>query len=478
MKPETRTFKQNVTKALADDNLQSALQGIEAGFVMGRLAAVDRLPEFDDLRDASVRIKQHVLENLDVYLEIFEANVKKNGGEVHWCQSPEQARQKVLELCRSIDAKTVTKGKSMIGEEMDLNHFLEDHSVEPIETDLGEYIIQLADERPSHIIAPAIHKTLDQVSDLFHDHHQQYGKTERITDPEGLLNEARDVLRPKYGAADVGITGANFMIAETGSTVIVTNEGNGDLTQTLAKMHIVLATPEKIAPTLEDASTMLRVLARSATGQEYSVYTTFSSGARRPADLDGPASYHVIILDNGRSNMIGSEFEDMLRCIKCGACLMHCPVWSNIGGHAYGWVYPGPMGSVLTPNIIGLEEACHLPNASTFCGRCEENCPQRIPLPRMLRTHRENAYKAKIGPPKERTGLALWAFFAKRPALYRLATGLGMKVLKMMSGGKGKLRSVPLGGGWTGDRDLPAPEGKTFMAQWKEQAARRAGGRK
>jgi L-lactate dehydrogenase complex protein LldF len=267
------------------------------------------------------------------------------------------------------------------------------------------------------------------------------------------------------------------MIAETGSTVIVTNEGNGDLTQTLAKMHIVLATPEKIAPTLEDASTMLRVLARSATGQEYSVYTTFSSGPKRAADLDGPSSYHVIILDNGRSSMIGGEFEEMLRCIKCGACLMHCPVWTTIGGHAYGWVYPGPMGSVLTPNLVGLENACHLPNASTFCGRCQEICPQRIPLPRMLRTHRENAYKAKMGPPTERSGLAVWAFFAKRPALYRLATGLAMKALKMLAGNKGKLASVPLAGGWTSARDLPAPEGKTFMAQWKAQAARRAGGR-
>ena len=476
MIPETRTFKENASKALKDENLQSALKGMEGGFVFGRLATIDKLPEYDDIRDGAVQIKKHVLENLDVYLETFEANVIKNGGEVHWCQSPEQARQKVLELCRSIDAKTVTKGKSMIGEEMDLNHFLEKHSVEPIETDLGEYIIQLADERPSHIIAPAIHKTKAQVSDLFHEHHKKYGKTERLEDPRELLEEAREILRPKYVTADVGITGANFMIAETGSTVIVTNEGNGDLTQTLAKMHIVLATPEKIAPTLEDASTLLRILARSATGQEYSVYTTFSSGPKRAEDLDGPSSYHVIILDNGRSEMFGSEFEDMLRCIKCGACLMHCPVWSTIGGHAYGWVYPGPMGSVLTPNIVGLEDSSHLPNASTFCGRCEEVCPERIPLPRMLRKHRENAYSAKLGAPIERTGIAVWAFFARHPVLYRFATGLAMKALKLMAGSKGKLRSVPLASGWTGARDLPAPEGQTFMAQYKARKQQRAGG--
>jgi L-lactate dehydrogenase complex protein LldF len=474
MKPSSRAFKQNAHEALADRNLQEALSNLEGGFVQGRRNAVARLPEFDQLRDAGRDIKHHVLENLDVYLEIFEDRVVANGGQVHWCRSPEDARQKVLELCRSIDAKTVTKGKSMIGEEMDLNHFLEGHAVEPIETDFGEYIIQLADERPSHIIAPAIHKTKEQVADLFHEHHRKYGKSLRLEEPRDMLDEAREILRPKYIEADVGITGANFMIAETGSTVIVTNEGNGDLTQTLAKMHIALATPEKIVPTLDDATTLLRILARSATGQEMSVYTTFSSGNKRPDDLDGPASYHVIILDNGRTDMVGGDFNDMLTCIKCGACLMHCPVWTAIGGHAYGWVYPGPMGSVLTPNLIGLEEACHLPNASTFCGRCQEICPQKIPLPRMLRKHRENAFTARLGPPQERLGIALWAWLAKRPALYRLATSLAVGALRLLAGKRGNLKSVPLAGGWTHARNLPTPQGGTFMQQIK--AKRRAGG--
>jgi len=475
MRPTSRAFKQNAHEALGDKNLQAALSDLEGGFVQGRKNAVERLPEFDQLRDAGRAIKLHVLDNLDVYLETFEQNVIASGGEVHWCRSPEDARQKVLELCRSIDAKTVTKGKSMIGEEMDLNHFLEDHAVEPIETDFGEYIIQLADERPSHIIAPAIHKTKDQVSDLFHEHHKKYGKTERLEEPRALLDEAREILRPKYIEADVGITGANFMIAETGSTVIVTNEGNGDLTQTLARMHIVLATPEKVVPTLDDATTLLRTLARSATGQEMAVYTTFSSGARRPDDLDGPASFHVIILDNGRTEMVGGDFNDMLTCIKCGACLMHCPVWTAIGGHAYGWVYPGPMGSVLTPNLIGLEEACHLPNASTFCGRCQEACPQKIPLPRMLRKHRENAFDARLGPPQERTGIRLWAWLAQRPMLYRLATAGAVAVMRLMAGKRGRLKSLPFAAGWTGARDLPAPQGGTFMQQYK--AAKNPGAR-
>lgn len=477
MRPTSHAFKENAKKALKDVDLRTALGDLEGGFVAARKQAREGLPEFDELRAASRAIKEHTLEHLDVYLERFEANVIKNGGEVHWCSTLEEASKTVLELCRSVDARTVTKGKSMIGEEMDLNHYLEDHAVEPIETDLGEYIIQLADERPSHIIAPAIHKTKEQVSDLFHKHHQKYGKTNRLEEPGDLVQEAREILRPKYFAADVGITGANFMIAETGSTVIVTNEGNGDLTQTLAKMHIVLATPEKIAPTLDDATTMLRVLARSATGQELSVYTTFSSGPRRPDDADGPASFHVIILDNGRTEMLGGDFHDMLKCIKCGACLFHCPVYSTVGGHAYGWVYPGPMGSVLTPNLVGLEEACHLPNASTFCGRCEEVCPSLIPLPKMLRKHRENAHQARITPPTERLGIAAWAWLARHPALYRMVTSIAIGVLRRLAGGRGKLTNVPLAGSWTADRDLPAPEGGTFMAHWKagQKAGQKAG---
>ena len=277
------------------------------------------------------------------------------GGTVHWCQTPAEARSTVLALCREARARTVTKSKSMIAEEMELNPFLEAHGIEPVETDLGEYIIQLADERPSHIIAPAIHKTKDQVSDLFHEKHRTAERSEAIAE---LVEEARKTLRPRYLAADVGITGANFLIAETGSIALVTNEGNAELTRLLPRAHIVIATLEKVVPTLEDAATLLRVLARSATGQEFSTYTTFATGPRRPGDADGPEAFHVVLLDNGRSRLLESPtFRDVLRCIKCGACMNHCPVYGAVGGHAYGWVYPGPIGAVLTPNLIGLEEA-------------------------------------------------------------------------------------------------------------------------
>jgi L-lactate dehydrogenase complex protein LldF len=276
-------------------------------------------------------------------------------------------------------------------------------------------------------------------------------------------------LRAKFLNADVGITGANFLIAETGTSVIVTNEGNGDLTQILPKVHIVLASIEKITPTLEDVSQILRVLARSATGQDMSVYTTFSTGPRRKNDPDGPEEYHVILLDNGRSNMIGSEFQDMLRCIRCGSCMNHCPVYHAVGGHAYGWVYPGPMGAVLTPSLKGIKEGGQLPNASTFCGRCEAVCPMRIPLPKMMRSWREREFEKHLNPVTQRWGLKIWAFFAKRPKLYHLVMGFGIPALSLFGRGKGAFKSLPLAGGWTKYRDLPVPESRTFQQQWAQR---------
>jgi len=466
MQPTAHAFKDNAQKALADQPLRQAMKRIEVGFTTARTVAAAGLPEFDALRGTARDIKNHVLENLDFYLERFEAKVQDAGGHVHWCTTAADARDVIAEICRSVDAKTVTKGKSMIAEEVALNPFLEAHGIQPIETDLGEYIIQLADEPPSHIIGPAVHKTKDQISDLFQEHHRAYGKTERLEEPEALVAEAREILRQKYFDADVGITGANFLIAETGSTVIVTNEGNGDLTQLLPRVHVVIASLEKVVPTLEDASTILRVLARSATGQEMSVYTTFSTGPRRAEDDHGPEAFHVVLLDNGRTDMLGTPLQDLLRCIRCGACMNHCPVYHAVGGHAYGWVYPGPIGAAIDPHFIGLEEARDLPNASTFCGRCEEVCPMHIPLPSILRHWRERAFERGVTPPAERHGIRLWAFFAKRPALYRLVTGLAIALMARMGRRRGRFSRLPLAAGWTAGRDFPAPQGRTFQDQW------------
>src|SRR6185369_9958401 len=252
------------------------------------------------------------------------------------------------------------------------------------------------------------------------------------------------VLRQKFLDADVGLTGANFLVAETGSSMLVTNEGNADLSNTLPRMHIVLATIEKVIPTLEDAAVLLRVLARSATGQESSAYTTLNTGPKREGDLDGPSAYHVVILDNGRSSVLGTKMQDMLRCIRCGACMNHCPVYGAIGGHAYGWVYPGPIGAVLTPQLIGVEEAGDLPNASTFCGRCESVCPVRIPLPNLMRHWREREFERHLSPATVRSGLALWAFFARRPKLYAAAMSLAIFGLGLVGRISGRFRWLPL----------------------------------
>ncbi|MGG5821308.1 LutB/LldF family L-lactate oxidation iron-sulfur protein [Falsiroseomonas sp. HW251] len=463
-------FKRNAAQALADPGLQKALGKAKGAFLQRRAIAVQALPEFERLRDIGRDIKNHTLANLDHYLEVYAANVEKAGGKVHWCSTAEEARAAVLRICRDAGAKTVTKGKSMISEEIGVNDHLAAHGITPVETDLGEYIIQLREEHPSHIIAPAFHLNREDWEADFRRAHTDLDPNRVFHERRDILTEARTRLRQKFLAADVGITGANFLIAETGSSVIVTNEGNGDLTQTLPRVHIALASIEKMVPTLEDATSLLRLLARSATGQDFSVYTTFSTGVRREGDLDGPEEYHVVLIDNGRSNMIGTEFQEMLRCIRCAACMNHCPVYGAVGGHAYGWVYPGPMGSVLTPSLVGVEKTGHLPNASTFCGKCESVCPVKIPLPKLMRHWREREFERHLTPAAIRSNLALWAWFAKRPALYRAATRMGVGALSLLARGRGAFRSMPFAGGWTQGRDLPAPEpGGTFMARYKAQ---------
>jgi L-lactate dehydrogenase complex protein LldF len=467
MQSTAHLFKDNAARALNDQNLQQALTHVRTKFIDKRLDAIKALPEFDALRDAARDLKNHVLSRLDEYLVEFEANVAKNGGHVHWCATPAEARNCILDICRKAGAKTVTKGKTMVGEEIGINDHLAANGIEPIETDLGEYIIQLRNEPPSHIIAPAVHVTKAQVEETFRRIHSDLDPARNLTEPATLLHEARVKLRGRFIAADVGITGANFLIANTGSTAIVTNEGNGDLTQTLPRIHIVLAGIEKIVPTMADAGLLLRVLARSATGQEMSAYTTFSTGPRRPDDVDGPNEFHVVLVDNGRSKLLGTEFEEMLRCIRCGACLNHCPIYHNVGGHAYGWVYAGPIGAITTPALIGIEHAAPLPEASSLCGRCEQVCPVRIPIPKMLRAWREEAFERRLHGNRARWALKAWVMLATRPALYHLATRVGMGVLGALGGRRGRFSSLPLAEAWTRHRDLPAPQGRTFMAMYR-----------
>ena len=470
MKIETPNFKSNARDALGDEQLQRALAGLPGGLVAQRAAARDKLPEFEQLRDVGRDLRNETLELLDIYLELYEKNATAAGAQVHWAETAAEARKIILDLCRAEGAQLVTKGKSMISEEIGLNAALEGDGIEVVETDLGEYILQIRGETPSHIIAPAIHLTQDQVEDDFRKTHTGLPSKRPLKAPEDLVGEARQVLRQKFLSADVGITGANFLIAETGSSVIVTNEGNGDLTQSLARVHIVIASIDKVLATREDLATILRLLARSATGQECTTYATLSTGPRRAGDVDGPEAYHVVLLDNGRSDLLGSRFREVLRCIRCGACMNHCPVYGAVGGHAYGWVYPGPIGSVLTPALIGIGKGANLPNASSFCGRCEAVCPMRIPLPKLMRYWREADFEAGQPPRMQRLALAAWAALAKRPRLYHMAMRFGVAFLAAAARwrGKGRFSRLPFADGWTRHRDLAAPEGRTFQQLWAE----------
>jgi L-lactate dehydrogenase complex protein LldF len=454
-------------EALHDERLKPALARLKTHFALGRAYAVSRYPDFEAMREQGRAIRDHALSRLDTLLETFEARVTASGGHVHWARDAREARAIVLDILRGMNAKTVIKGKSMVSEEIALNPALEEAGIVPVETDLGEYIIQLRDEPPSHIIAPAFHLSKEDVAETFREAHTALDPTRALGERSALVAEARRVLREKFESADAGITGANFLSAEEGAAVIVTNEGNGDLSRLLPKTHIVLTGIEKIVPDLNDVAVLLRLLTRSATGQDISSYVTVMSGPRGADDSDGPENFHVVLLDNGRSRLIGTEAEDVLRCIRCSACLNHCPIYGAVGGHAYGATYPGPIGAALNPNLLGVARAHHHPNASTFCGRCAEVCPVKIPLPKIMRYWRAREYAEGLAPKAMVFGLSLWAFAAKRPWLYRMVASFMARSLKFLAGGCGNVRALPLMNGWFAVRNFPAPQGKTFHELWK-----------
>ncbi len=462
-------FKSRAAMKLADARLQRNLSSFADKIVSARAAAIGELDDFEGTRNAAVERRNRALARLDVWLERFEQTAAARGATVLYAQTYEEAATLIVEIARQHDVKKVTKTKSMVSEEVELNQKLAAVGIESIETDLGEYILQINDnEPPSHIIAPVIHKDRDEIADLFARTHG----TPRKTEINQLTREAREVLRAHFLSSDMGVTGANFLIAETGSVALVTNEGNEGMCTLLPRVHVVLAGIEKVLPTLEDAATIMRLLARSATGQPISNYFSLLTGIRAADEADGPQHTYFVLMDAGRTGLLGGEFEEMLRCIRCGACMNHCPVYQKIGGHAYGWVYPGPMGAVLTPSYVGVENALDLPQAATLCGQCSVVCPVKIPLPDLLRKLREKQVERGLRPWYERAGIAAWAFAARRPALYQPLTRIGVRVLKWLGGDKGRIRSLPLVGGWTAHRDFPAPSGRTFIEMYR---ARKAG---
>jgi len=463
MRVAALNFKRKARQSLRNARLQSALGKIQVRFVQARAEAIAGLDDFAGVKRRATEIRENVLASLDAWLEHFEREATRRGAVVHWAETAADANRIVIEIARAAHVKKVVKSKSMVSEECALNDALEAAGVQVVESDLGEYILQLAHEAPSHIVAPVLHKTKDEVSDLFAQKHA----LPRKTGIAELCREARDILRPHFFSADMGISGGNFLIAETGSVLLVTNEGNGRMATTLPRVHVAITGIEKVVPTLEDAATLVRILPRSATGQDITNYVSVLTGVKNPDESDGPEQFHIILLDNGRSAMLGTPLQSMLRCIRCGACMNHCPVYQNVGGHAYGWVYPGPMGSVLTPLFAGLANTLPLPNASTLCGACAEVCPVSIPLPDLLRELRHRQSEQDLRPRLERLSLRLWVWLALRPRWYARATSLASRVLHGLGGAKRRLRWLPGAGGWTDGRDFPAPAGSTFRALYR-----------
>lgn len=464
MEPRTRSFHRNAEKALADRQLQTALGRATERFVENRAAAIAQFPAFEATRREASRLKSEALDHLDRHLERFLAEAEARGTSIHVASDAAQARRIAAGIAREEGVTLAVKSKSMVAEEVDLNGALEAAGVEVVETDLGEYIIQLAGEPPSHIIAPAIHKTREEVSELFE---KKLGEpyTEEIPD---LTRIARRRLREKFLSAQMGISGANFLCADTGSVVLVTNEGNGRMGTVLPRVHLVIAGIEKIVPRLEDVPVFLRLLPRSATGQRASSYLSVLTGPKRPGDAEGPEKLHILLVDNGRSGILAGKYREILKCIRCGACINACPVFQSIGGHAYGWVYPGPVGSVLTPLLLGLPGSSLLPNASTLCGACEEVCPVEIPLAKMLVELRADEREQGLKAPSELSGVKAYAGVMGRAGLFEALQRMFGALSGIFSRDGRISRLPPPFSGWTDRRDFPAPAPQPFRRLWKK----------
>jgi L-lactate dehydrogenase complex protein LldF len=450
-------------QALADPPLQAALVRLTDTLMAGNRRGFAALPDSDRLRDHAKRIKEHTLAHLDEYLEQLEASVRRNGGQVHWAATASEARQIVVDIARRAGCKHAVKSKSMTSEEIHLNPALEAAGVEVIETDFGEFVIQLAGERPSHLVAPAVHHTGESIARILSEHLRE----QLANDPTTLALAGRRVLREKFRRADVGISGANFAVAETGTIVLISNEGNARLTTTCPRVHVALMGIEKVIPRWIDLPVFLKLLARAATGQTLSVYSTLITGPRRPEDTDGPDEFHLVLLDNGRTKILASPFRESLQCIRCGACLNACPVYRRIGGHAYGGVYSGPIGSILTPLYDSVRENPDLPHASSLCGACQVACPVRINIPHMLIGLRELQHHKRAGR-IEALAYWLWKEVLSRPWLYRVVLRLARLGLRPLARDGWLTRLPGPGEGWTVARDFPAPAARSFREMWEK----------
>lgn len=480
------TTTENLTKrshaALADATLQTALGRATGLFVEKRREAAAAVTNWEALRERARQVKAHTIEHLDFYLEEFAEKVTALGGKVVYARTGAEVCQYIIELAKARGVASVVKSKSMTTEEIELNHALEAADIRPFETDLGEYIIQLAGEKPSHIIVPAIHKTREQVGELFAEK-LGVGRTDDVGEITAI---ARNLLRDEFLAARMGITGVNFAVAETGSVVLVENEGNIRFSTLAPPIHVAVMGIEKVIPRFEDLSVFLRLLPRSGTGQQQTAYVSFLNGPRlstlpggdenETTDNDSPPrEFHLVIMDNGRTRMLADDrLRESLNCIRCGACLNVCPVYQKIGGQAYGWIYPGPIGAVISPQLLSLKKAGELPFASSLCGACKDACPVKINIPDLLlelraKVKEDEGLQADAEKLGERLTMRGYAWAARFPRLFALA---GRLVRRFASPGveDGRIRQAPLPpfNQWTAYRDLPAPPKKAFRDLWKE----------
>ena len=454
-------FEKNSERALADPLLQSALRTAMVRFRLLQRDAIGEIPDWQALREHARAVKAHALAHLDRYLEQLEAQVTAAGGIVHWAQDAEAARRLIVQLVTS-RGRRVVKSKSMTTEEIDLNEALEGAGCEVTETDLGEYLVQLAGERPAHLIAPVVHKSKAAISALLSE---KLG-VPRYDDAEQLTRVAREVLRARFLEAEVGISGVNFAVAETGTIVVVENEGNARLCTTLPRTHIAVMGMEKVIPRLADLGVFLTLLPRSATGQRMSSYVSFITGPARPGEADGPEEFHLVLLDNGRAAIhADQEMRESLACIRCGACLNVCPVFERTAGHAYGSVYSGPIGAVLTPLYQGLDAARDLPFASSLCGACGEVCPVKIDLPRLLLTLRSRIVARHGASASERFFVWSWVTAMRHPARLAAAGPIARWLHRVASAARLPL-PYPFSR-WTRSRDLPKPAGNAFRERWR-----------
>ena len=471
----TEEFDRKIHKALADPNLQTAIYTATARLKEHRISAVsaDALPDYQELRTQANALKKHTIENLDYYLEEFERNVVEHGGKVVYCKDATEISDFVLSLAKERGAHLIVKSKSMTTEEVDLNERLEHHGLESVETDLGEYILQLAHQRPYHIVAPALHMTRYDVADVFAGHLH----IPRETVPEKQTAIARSVLREKFLAADIGISGANFLVADSGAVVIVENEGNARLTTSAPRIHIAVAGIEKLIPRAQDLATFLKLLARSATGQLLSVYTSFLSGPRRGEEIDGPEEFYVVLLDNGRTRLLADRGKrQSLYCIRCGACLNTCPVYRKIGGHSFPWVYSGPIGAIITPQFMGVSHTPDLPFASSLCGACAEVCPVKIDIPKILLELRSEEKKAETSEHAnrlEKLAFRAYAWLATHPRMFEMAGRIAAAMAPQEDGRWIRhvpaVMDVPPVRAWLSRRDLPPAPAKSFREMWRRR---------